>query len=331
MKDKILSVVIPAYNMEKYLDECIGSITRSEFIDSIEIIVVNDGSKDDTSRIAHDWELRYPQSVRVADKENGGHGSAINLGARICVGKFFKILDADDWFDSTELDRLIKALDGAETDCVVCDYVQVFEASSTSCVFDCVSGFESGSEIPLTDYVSKRNLRLHSVTYKTECYRNANITVREKCFFDDAEYCLYAYAAVKNVVCYPFNVYQYRLQREGQSVSPQGFLKHLDDHKMVVTDLCEFSKSVQVEKTVKESIIRTIGDHIQFCYGFIAKYGSKEQLKSIKLFDKKIKAEYPEVYKNMKIQRGGRVLKLLGFGNFGLLKLIRKLFIKNCA
>ena len=93
MKDKILSVVIPAYNMEKYLDECIGSITRSEFIDSIEIIVVNDGSKDDTSRIAHNWELRFPQSVRVVDKENGGHGSAINLGARICVGKYFKILE----------------------------------------------------------------------------------------------------------------------------------------------------------------------------------------------------------------------------------------------
>lgn len=331
MRDKTLSIIIPSYNMEKFLNECIASMAQSKYLDDIEIIIVNDGSTDKTSEIGHEWAKNFPDSVRVFDKENGGHGSAINYGVYSCAGKYFKVIDADDWVDTVAFDMLTEKLKATEADCVVCNYMQVYEASGIEEVYDCVSGFPTGKIIPIAEYAAKYNLRLHSVTFKTEVYRRANIKVREKCFFDDAQYCLYSYAAVENAECYPYTVYQYRLQRAGQSVSPQGFLKHLDDHQKVVLDLCEFGKRADIPENVKDSFLKTIGDHIQLQYSFISRYGSKEQLKSAKLFNEKVKSEYADVYKRMRVQRGGKLLKFLNFGHYGILGIFRKVFLKGEA
>ena len=100
---KILTVVIPTYNMEKYLDRCLTSliVTNNDLLERLEVIVVIDGAKDRSSEIAHSYQIRYPQTFIVIDKENGNYGSCVNRGVAEATGKYIKILDADDWFDLT--------------------------------------------------------------------------------------------------------------------------------------------------------------------------------------------------------------------------------------
>ena len=95
-----MSICIPSYNMEQYLSRCVDSMLVDEVLDQLEIIIVNDGSKDGTLAIANDYKQRYPQSVVVIDKPNGHYGSCINASLKVATGKYFRIVDADDWVDS---------------------------------------------------------------------------------------------------------------------------------------------------------------------------------------------------------------------------------------
>lgn len=95
--DKIISFIIPSYNVEQYLEKCLSSFLNPQAIEQMEVIIVDDGSKDRTARIAEDYVKQYPELFRLISKENGGHGSAINAGTAAAVGRYLKVIDADDW------------------------------------------------------------------------------------------------------------------------------------------------------------------------------------------------------------------------------------------
>ena len=101
---KLLTLAISAYNMQEYLGKCLDSVTRRDIPDTLEVIIVNDGSKDKTSEIAHQYEKRFNSIVRVIDKENGHYGSCINKALEVATGKYFRPLDADDWMNTDALD-----------------------------------------------------------------------------------------------------------------------------------------------------------------------------------------------------------------------------------
>ena len=106
---KLLTIVIPTYNMEAYLNRCLDSLLVSdEQMQLLEVLVINDGSKDNSSAIAHEYEAKYPNTFRVIDKENGNYGSCVNRGLKEASGKYIKVLDADDWFDTTEFEKYLK-------------------------------------------------------------------------------------------------------------------------------------------------------------------------------------------------------------------------------
>lgn len=106
----LLSIIIPSYNMEEYIGNNLKKLVAAQHLDKIEIIVVNDGSKDDTSAIAHEYQQQFPQNIIVVDKENAHYGSCINKGLTLARGKYFRILDADDFFESDALDAFIEKL-----------------------------------------------------------------------------------------------------------------------------------------------------------------------------------------------------------------------------
>ena len=103
---KLISFVIPCYNSESYMEHAINSILVAK--EDIELIIVNDGSKDKTLKIAREYEKKYPKVVKVIDKENGGHGSGVNAGLASATGKYFKVVDSDDWVDEKSLKKVIK-------------------------------------------------------------------------------------------------------------------------------------------------------------------------------------------------------------------------------
>lgn len=129
MMNKILTIVIPTYNMEKYLDKCLTSlvIEDRELMKQLEILVVIDGSKDRSSEIAHTYQVRYPQTFIVIDKENGNYGSCINRGLKEAAGKYIKVLDADDCYNSKSLQQHLELLRIVDVDLILTSYVIVNE------------------------------------------------------------------------------------------------------------------------------------------------------------------------------------------------------------
>lgn len=126
--EKILTIVIPTYNMQDYLHRCLDSlIVPEEQMQLLEVLVVNDGSKDNSSVIAHEYQNKYPDTFRVIDKENGNYGSCVNRGLREATGKYIKILDADDWFDNVTLALYLIYLTALDVDLVLTDFKIVYE------------------------------------------------------------------------------------------------------------------------------------------------------------------------------------------------------------
>ena len=113
---KLLTLVIPTYNMEKYLTKCLESVTAPCIPPTLEVIVVNDGSKDRSLDIMKAFQQKRPDIIRIIDKENGHYGSCINAGLQMAKGKYFRPLDADDWMDTEVLSKLLNVLKNCDTD-----------------------------------------------------------------------------------------------------------------------------------------------------------------------------------------------------------------------
>ena len=116
---KVLTFVIPAYNSEQFLDKAISSMLVPKIMEKLEVIIVNDGSKDRTAAIAEKYCVQYPETVKLISQENKGHGGALNTGIAAAAGKFVKVIDPDDWVVSENLPEFISQLENCESDVVL--------------------------------------------------------------------------------------------------------------------------------------------------------------------------------------------------------------------
>ena len=117
--EKILTISIAAYNVSAYIKECLDSLVKCSYLDALDIVVVDDGSHDNTVEIVQKYVSKYPDSIRLERKENGGHGSTINRAVSVAKGKYFKVLDGDEWVDAVELEKLVEVLRKISSDLVL--------------------------------------------------------------------------------------------------------------------------------------------------------------------------------------------------------------------
>lgn len=253
--NKILSIIVPSYNVEKYLEQNLNSMCLSAAINDLEIIIVNDGSRDHTIDIANKFKSNFSNSVVVIDKENGGHGSTINAGVAVATGKYFKVIDGDDWVDTNELTKLIHKLKNTDVDLVLSPFKKVYEdihkeeIISLEMSFNSQNSSFSNSIADIDDFYC-----LHSSTFKTELYRKRNLFIREHCFYVDMELILYPIDYIRTYEYINHCVYQYRLGRPGQSVSMISKIKNKDMHLNVIKDLIE--NCLQKHSTRREPLIQ---------------------------------------------------------------------------
>lgn len=110
--EKLLTIVIPVYKVERYIRKCQDSlIVSDDLMGQLEVLVINDGTPDRSAEIAKEFEKKYPSVFRVIDKENGNYGSCINRGLKEARGKYIRICDGDDSYDSVALCKLLKILE----------------------------------------------------------------------------------------------------------------------------------------------------------------------------------------------------------------------------
>lgn len=244
MENKLLTVVIPAYNSSSYLGKCLESLLVEDVMNDVEIIIVNDGSTDETLKIAELFRDKYPEYFVVVNKENGNYGSCMNAALRIAKGKYFRTLDSDDWFSKTEYIEFVHDLSLTDADMLMCEryiYYSVVD-KMVKCSFESGVTKRKDLDIESVDWTYnsiKNNISVNSICYKTDLIRKSGLQWTEKVFYSDNEYDYFPSKIAKTIRFVDIPVYVYWIGREGQSVGPDTLLKNYRSFQLVGTKILE--------------------------------------------------------------------------------------------
>ena len=303
---KLLSVTIPCYNSAAYMGKAIESALAGG--EDIEILIVNDGSSDDTPDIAAEYSKRYPGIVYAINKENGGHGSAVNMGITKATGLYFKVLDSDDWFDKDSLikvmDLLRKAVtDSMPLDMLICNYV--YEKPS----INKQKAISYNRAIPKEKFITwndvkhfrmSQNLIMHSIIYKTKLLRECNLKLPENTFYVDN---IFAYKPLPYVKCMYYldtNLYRYYIGRSDQSVNEAVMTKRIDQQIKVTKIMIDSLNPMQIKnKKLRNYMIKYLAMMMIVSSALLVNEGSPKNLKKRENLWKYLKEKNKTVYKNI--------------------------------
>lgn len=260
---KYLTITVPSYNSEQYLERCLDSlILPAGWMEHVEIIVVNDGSTDRTGEIADDYVRRFPDTVKVIHKENGGHGSGVNTGLANATGKYFKVVDSDDWFSYSAYRELIERIkewcereqenkDAACPDLIVCNYTYNHLDEGTKKVMRYGNVFPEGELITWDDmgnFRPSQYLTMHALIYRTEVLKESGTVLPEHTFYVDN---IFAYRPLPYVRCLCYlnlDLYQYYIGREDQSVNEKVMIQRIEQQIRVTKIVAECADLNEVRK-----------------------------------------------------------------------------------
>lgn len=318
-KTPTLTIVIPSYNVSKYIKGGVKSLLRSKYASDLEIIVVNDGSKDDTLKKAKELLKDYKGKspiLKIIDKENGGHGSTINKGIELATGKYFRLMDGDDYFLTENLDKLVEKLKLEDSDIVLTNYVEDFAITAVYNPTKFYPNLIPGVQYNLDEMYYNGNPYgfimfgplLPTSTYKTSVLKNANFKLDEHCFYVDMEYNLIGYMNAKTVSYYPLNIYNYYLGRQGQSISRESYKKNILHHEKVCLRLVAYFTEHESELSLSKKAYLNNCIIIPMCkrqYELTTELFKNNE--HFLTFDNKLK-KYPEFYYNNAI--AGRRIKI---------------------
>lgn len=227
MNSKILTVIVPSYNMEALLEKDLQSLQISKKRQRIEVIVVNDGSKDRTLEIAKDFQNCYPDTFTLIDKENGNYGSCINAGVKIAKGKYIKILDADDYVDTDNFEALVDCLENIDADVVVNDYQKLYTGGKSENFEYSFPAMQTLKIADIYDEDSFSTLLLPALTYRTSILRDMGYSQTEGISYTDMEWCYSPMTQMSTLFYFNHYVYKYIMGREGQTMNPEVYRKRL--------------------------------------------------------------------------------------------------------
>lgn len=227
--NKVLSLIVPVYNMEKYLEKCLASVLVPEKAGCYEVIIVNDGSTDSSINIARKYETMYPSIYIVVDKENGGYGSCFNIGIKIATGKYFKMLDSDDWFLSS-FPSYIDMLKHRDDDVIVNGVLEVEDGKTQGKSNAEAFPYSQGNVINLNDsnYFS---MFIHNFAFRVNTMKDC--ICPERLLYTDTIITLHGLFKANSAYCFGKDLYCYRIGRKGQSTDTAVSFKHLDDYLKV--------------------------------------------------------------------------------------------------
>ncbi|MBW3080916.1 glycosyltransferase family 2 protein [Bifidobacterium saguinibicoloris] len=250
---KTLTFIVPAYNMEGYLDRCINSLTAARRTDDIEVIIVDDGSKDDTLAAAQDFERRMPGVVRAIHQENKGHGGAVNTGIAAARGMYVKVVDADDWVGPESLEQVMAVLrdevaksgngaagvagnDGAGNDAepidmLVTNYVYDKVGKRRKHVVNFRHAMKAGEPLTWDDlghFGLAEYILMHALIFRTDVVRASGMRLPEHTFYVDFIYAYQPFPWVKTLRYLDTPFYHYYIGREGQSVQTDVMIRRVD-------------------------------------------------------------------------------------------------------
>lgn len=236
---KTITFAVPCYNSAEYMDACIESLLAVG--DDVEVIIVNDGSSDGTAAKADSWQERYPDIVCAVHQENGGHGAAVNAGLEHAHGRYFKVVDSDDWLDAEAMAEVMgylrEQMEYADpTDLVIANYVYEKVHENARTVMRYKNVFPVAQEFTWDDvgtFNPSQYLLMHSVIYRTDLLRDAALELPRHCFYVDNIFVYQPLPCVQTLYYLDVDMYRYFIGREDQSVNESVMLSRLDQQLRV--------------------------------------------------------------------------------------------------
>lgn len=238
---KLLTVTVPCYNSQDYMEKCIESLLAGG--ERVEVIIINDGSKDRTGEIADAYAAKYPSIVRVVHQENGGHGEGINQGLRYATGKYFKTVDSDDWL-SADFPRFLDTLESVDrqggAELVVTNYYYEHADGKGNRSINFSNALPENRVFTWAEtkrFRVDQILMIHACTFRTDLLRKTGLTMPKHTFYED-NYMIYGnLRSVERVYYMNTDLYRYFIGRAGQSVQ-EDVMKKRYAHQLKATELC---------------------------------------------------------------------------------------------
>ena len=196
--EKVLSVSVAAYNLGSMIEQCLDSFIQEDILERVEVLVTDDGSKDNTAEIVAEYEKKYPGTFRLIRQKNAGPGSTVNSGLAHATGKYFRMVDGDDWVNTKEMKAYLDYLESHETDMVCTNY----------CCVDHETGEQQkqilkvntwGQEMALKDVAENLHLEMHNVTFRTQILKEHHIQLAwflYRCRVSDASDPIYSNSGI---------------------------------------------------------------------------------------------------------------------------------------
>ena len=266
MSQKVLSIIVPTYNMEKYLAYCMDSFLIHKNLNKLEVLIVNDGSTDKSLEIAKRYVSRAEDVFKIIDKKNGNYGSCINAALPVATAKYVKVVDADDSVNTGNLDDFVSFLAEHDVDLALSDFT----------------------------LVNEERIETKTISYN---FGKSFLPMEQICSTDQ-QWIFSPMATVKTVGIFNQPVYQYLIGRAGQTVDPAVKIKKMADRIKCVLDMAiQYEKlHTQVSPAVKAYLDARIRPNVQDIYLTYFTHTSKIDKTLIREFDRKFKANAPFLY-----------------------------------
>ena len=306
--DKLLTVSVAAYNgaatLAKALDSCLCGA-----LDALEVLVVDDGSKDNTAALARTYEARWPDTFRLVSKPNGGYGTTITAALAQARGRYFRTLDCDDWFSPGSLDKELDALQACDAD-VLCTNYQTIVNGAVQQRFDVCAGRTAG---PLTSGTMQDFcMEMHALTFRTEVLRRAGLTLPAHCLYTDMLYTFEGLCAAGTVAYLPVQMYCYQLGSGDQSTSLRSYQNHFEDYQQVAVRILQKAER-DVPAPRRAAMVRRAADIAQFGIYLLLHFPvHRDSWRRLKAYDAAIRQAAPGICRGM-THRSTKLLRRTGY------------------
>lgn len=244
---KLLSIAIPCYNSAAYMENCINSLLPGG--EDVEILIVNDGSSDDTESIADAFAKKHPGIIKAIHQENAGHGGAVNAGLENAAGRYFKVVDSDDWVDIDAYEKILSALrefGDQGPDMLLSNYVYEKQGKKHKKVVDYHPALPRNKEFSWDNIrflVRGQYILMHSVIYRTELLKQSGMVLPKHTFYVDNLFVFQPLPYVKSLYYLDVDFYRYFIGREDQSVNEAVMIKRVDQQirvtKLMIGTYCK--------------------------------------------------------------------------------------------
>ncbi|MCI5481287.1 MAG: glycosyltransferase family 2 protein [Lachnospiraceae bacterium] len=318
---KLLTFTVPCYNSEAYMEKCIRSLLTGG--EDVEIIIVDDGSRDGTAAIADRFAAEYPTIIKAVHQENGGHGEAVNAGLRNATGLYFKVVDSDDWVNQEAYEKVLSTLkrllhEQQVIDMMICNYVYEKQGALRKKVMRYKTAF------PREEVFGWNNVKflhkgqyilMHSVIYRTKMLYDCGLELPKHTFYVDNIFVFDPLPYVKQMYYLDVNFYRYFIGREDQSVNEQVMIGRIDQQIRVTKILIDKMVSYMsrpMNAKLKKYMINYVDIMMTVSSVLLLKSGTPENLEKKKELWEYLRKASPKLYRKIKLGILGRTMNLPG-------------------